>query len=73
MKARLLGRPPPPVEQVSDDEEKIGWSVRSDDEDAQRWALRNVACSEEAACSRSSSAYCARRRSRSGPRTARAS
>ena len=38
MKARLLWRPPPPVEQVSDDEEKVGWSVRSDDEDAQRWA-----------------------------------
>ena len=43
MKARLLGRPPPPVEQVSDDEEKIGWSVNNDDEDAQRWASRNVA------------------------------
>ena len=43
MKARLLGRPPPPVEQVSDDEEKVGWSVNNDDEDAQRWAARNVA------------------------------
>ena len=31
------------MEQVSDDEEKIGWSVNNDDEDAQRWASRNVA------------------------------
>ena len=43
MKARLLGRPPPAAPSVSDDEEKIGWSVNNDDEDAQRWASRNVA------------------------------
>ena len=74
MKARLLGRPPPPVEQVSDDEEKIGWSVNNDDEDAQRWASRNVAFApKRPLCSPSSSACYARRRSRNGQRTARAS
>ena len=74
MKARLLGRPPPAVEQVSDDEEKIGWSVNNDDEDAQRWARETWPLLRRGLfCSPSSNGCCARRPSRNDQRTARAS